>query len=413
MKRIKLLFSLWLVSFSLLKAQNNSENNSFISLNSFQPSDTNFSDLKQLDSYFENKTLIGLGESTHGTSEFTLMRHRIFKYLITNHQFNTFFLEADYGACQHINRYIHGKDDSLLVAIRKINLWPWMTKEMYELIEWMKEYNSENENKISFVGSDMQFINDDLLEIKKLIKGNASLEAKLDKINEIKSMDYIKDTAARKVNYYKWNELKKMIDTRKFTTDQKLTYEWNCIGIDLFFEFFNDTKIFSNFRVSCMAKNINDYMNLDSSIKGIYFAHNGHAQKWNIDRGKFGKEIKTGGFLHQLIGENYFCISLDFYSGKLLAYDPKGSALQNFESISTDKKSIGNYLNKFNQPILICPSKFIPDIEKKNIRSIGAVFEKTERQRNHYMYYGNLNYSVFDAIIFIRETTPTTYLFKK
>lgn len=52
------------------------------------------SDLGTLDSLFTNRKIIGVGESTHGTSEFTTMRYRLFKYLVENHEFNTFFLEA-------------------------------------------------------------------------------------------------------------------------------------------------------------------------------------------------------------------------------------------------------------------------------------------------------------------------------
>ena len=57
-------------------------------IKSCNPSDTNYKDLDLLGVNFNNFKIIGLGEGTHGTSEFTQMRHRIFKYLVQKHNFN-------------------------------------------------------------------------------------------------------------------------------------------------------------------------------------------------------------------------------------------------------------------------------------------------------------------------------------
>ena len=59
--------------------------------------------LKELSPLFKNIKVVAMGESTHGTSEFTILRFKMFKYLVENHQFNTFFLEADYANCLRIN----------------------------------------------------------------------------------------------------------------------------------------------------------------------------------------------------------------------------------------------------------------------------------------------------------------------
>ena len=61
------------------------------SLQSYSPT-SDLTDLDQLDTIFKTKRLIGIGEATHGTHEFTLMRHRIFKYLAEKHNYNTFFI---------------------------------------------------------------------------------------------------------------------------------------------------------------------------------------------------------------------------------------------------------------------------------------------------------------------------------
>ena len=80
-----------------------------------------------------------------------------------------------------------------------------MTEEMKTFIEWMKEYNSENGNNLSFVGCDMQLINDDLYEIKRMVEKDTLLVNKINKLNQTKSMDYYKDTTARRINRNIWD----------------------------------------------------------------------------------------------------------------------------------------------------------------------------------------------------------------
>jgi len=64
---------------------------------------------KAIDRYFDDVKIAGLGESTHGTSEFHTFRAKLFKYLVKNKGFNTLFLEADYADCIAISDYVAGE----------------------------------------------------------------------------------------------------------------------------------------------------------------------------------------------------------------------------------------------------------------------------------------------------------------
>ncbi len=96
------------------------------------------------DTMFHQKRIIGLGEATHGTSEFTTVRHKLFQYLVEKKGFNTFVLEADYSGCQRINRYINGQTDDPKAALSEVQYWVWHTEEMLNLIEWMRLYNQSH-----------------------------------------------------------------------------------------------------------------------------------------------------------------------------------------------------------------------------------------------------------------------------
>ena len=87
---MRILTSLFLFISSITFSQGN--------IKSIELSDSgnmlNIDYLRSLDSTFEKVTLIGLGESTHGTSEFTIIRGEIFKYLVENHNYTVFFFRS-------------------------------------------------------------------------------------------------------------------------------------------------------------------------------------------------------------------------------------------------------------------------------------------------------------------------------
>jgi len=60
-------------------------------------------------SYFDklaDKKIVGLGEATHGTSEFFKAKFKIFKYLVEHHNYKVFAFEADVGESIYINQAI-------------------------------------------------------------------------------------------------------------------------------------------------------------------------------------------------------------------------------------------------------------------------------------------------------------------
>lgn len=117
-------------------------------------------DLRWLDPLV-NKSVVGLGEATHGTAEFFEAKHRIFRYLMENHGYKVYAFEADFGESIYIDEAIQkgnaGEIGSLMNA--KMHFWTWKTEEVKALLEWMCTYNQgkAEEDKIHYVGVDCQF----------------------------------------------------------------------------------------------------------------------------------------------------------------------------------------------------------------------------------------------------------------
>ena len=106
----------------------------------------------------ENITLLSIGEAAHGCKEMQELKLSVFKEMVEKRGFTAFALEADYGECAEINRYIQGGEGSAEEMVQKFAFPIYHTKEMAELISWMREWNESapEEKKVRFYGFDMQ-----------------------------------------------------------------------------------------------------------------------------------------------------------------------------------------------------------------------------------------------------------------
>lgn len=119
---------------------------------------TGFSDLKPLESVFKNVRIVGLGEASHGQREFFQFKHRMLEFLVNRLGFKAFSLEASYPACMNINEYVvYGRGDPRK-ALASQGFDVFDTQEFFDLIEWMRRYNSKlpEAKRIKFLGYDMQ-----------------------------------------------------------------------------------------------------------------------------------------------------------------------------------------------------------------------------------------------------------------
>lgn len=113
-------------------------------------------DLEFLGDLVGDARIVALGEGTHGTAEFFRMKHRITRYLAEEMGFTHFAIEASMPECERINAYVHGGMGDPAELIAGMYFWTWRTREVLDLVAWMRDYNSRG-GEISFQGFDMQF----------------------------------------------------------------------------------------------------------------------------------------------------------------------------------------------------------------------------------------------------------------
>ena len=102
--------------------------------------------------------IVALGEATHGNKEFQQLRLDVFQVLVEKYGVRAFALEGDFGGCEAINRYIHGADGTAAEALSATGFAIYRTKEMENLVEWMRNYNASatQGDDLRFYGFDME-----------------------------------------------------------------------------------------------------------------------------------------------------------------------------------------------------------------------------------------------------------------
>jgi erythromycin esterase len=113
-------------------------------------------DLAAFDRIVGDARVVALGESTHGTSEFFLVKHRLLEHLVRTRGFSAFAIEANQLAVETLNRYVQGGPGTASDAMR-VMFAVWNTEEMLELVVWMRAWNAANPGRaMRFLGYDMQ-----------------------------------------------------------------------------------------------------------------------------------------------------------------------------------------------------------------------------------------------------------------
>lgn len=298
-----------------------------------KPLETDDSQLEVLD-FLKNSQIVGLGEATHGTREFFQMKFRIFKYLVEKHGFKIFGFEADFAESIYIDRYITtGEGDLRQLMKTKMHFWVWRTEEVYELLEWMRQYNKDKSRKdmIRYFGFDCQFNTyqaDLLMEyletvslqyletVKEFLKSvpthtyskydNTSVNEDLERYLEFKNqLEAI-------YNYISHNELEFVTasDNEKYIISKQLVRTLIQTNEILYIYYVNGSSI-SNSRDIYMAENalwLQNLINKDTKI--ALWAHNGHIANDPTYRGdSMGKVIRD------TLGAKYQNIAFSFSSG--------------------------------------------------------------------------------------------------
>jgi erythromycin esterase-like protein len=111
------------------------------------------------------RSIVLLGEASHGTHEFYRERIRITQRLITEKGFNAVAVEADWPDAYRVNRFVRGVGEDAdatdaLAGFKRFPTWMWRNADVLDFVGWLRDYNERSSSrKIGFYGLDLYSMN--------------------------------------------------------------------------------------------------------------------------------------------------------------------------------------------------------------------------------------------------------------
>lgn len=361
---------------------------------------------ERLGTDFSAMKLVGLGEATHGTAEFTQARHQIFRYLVERHGYRVFVLEDEWlGGMRVTDALEQGMDvRQALEALTKKGTF--LTAESLAMFEWMASFNSTHrDDPISVYGADMQNWQAVLEGMEELARrmpslGTAAARMKstistfLDQAGDAQHFTQTATPDTFKLPLRAIRDLEAEImpelrgpgqpkSTRRLIGLATLPGQWmrkvsadylsllaDMRGDDFARSVRADQELASLMGPACrtsgftcrdeaMAANIALALDIENR-RGVYWAHNGHVARhlnhpdiiWANPRPpQVPVEPNTGSLLTDRFGPAYFPIITDFYAGSFLAREMATPTLKSWTVTSVaGPNSLHTRLHQLGEP---------------------------------------------------------------
>jgi erythromycin esterase len=384
---------------------------------------TGFNDLKPFKQILKGVTVLGLGEASHGTSEFFRMKHRMLEFLVKEMGYTSFYIEASMSRCRYINDYVLSGKGNLDTATVIQGFVTWRVEEVRSMIEWIRNYNKlvPEEKKVKFLGYDLQ-IND--FAWKDLQKFYSEVNPTLNHFIDSLIKQTTRAAWLSNGNATQENEGRKLFETaRKSCIDiltdlilkegqyeyasSKLVYQQNLMNIKLIIQEIESFKDGLNDRRDYyMAQNILTLLNNEKKdAKVVVWAHNMHIEKSFVQN-----YSSMGYFLSQSLKDSYYALGFEFYKG---AFQTRNYDLNN-HSKNWDVVSIGAppvsslpwFLNSTGKAKLYVNLR---SAQVKKYSTFNQTIEMHSFGSGYSPKYGKETFADklenFDGLIFINEST--------
>jgi len=276
--------------------------------------------------------IVGLGEATHGTREFCQLKHRIFRYLVEEHNFRVLAYEYSFRKSIAINQYVmHGKGD--LDSLLSGESWIQNNEEVKDLLRWMRDYNRDKvyHDKIRYIGVDTQLDAMRLQEVLSHLENEHQAFCRahpllLDKIKELEKIDYASISSAEYIRRTAlYQDLASAVLNYSGPDHEVLTLIVSSLlsSHDFLYSIF---VLKENPRDRQLADNVLHICSLlANKQKVVVWAHNAHVG-YNPDYYGPG-EGSMGKFLKDTLQDLYLTIGTAFSQGgfKAVMIDPSGA----------------------------------------------------------------------------------------
>ncbi|MCK4879345.1 MAG: erythromycin esterase family protein [Bacteroidales bacterium] len=387
-------------------------------------------DLRWLDPLAE-KSVVALGESTHGTAEFFNAKHRIFRYLVESHGFKVFAFEADFGESVFIDEAVQQGSAAEIDALMrsKMHFWTWKTEEVKDLLEWMCNYNlgKPEEEKVHYMGVDCQFNTyHPEMAMDYLRSTGIPFQAYADSILQV-----ARTASEQSFESYSSESFDTYLRKLEALQDSMTVYKDDMIGasseqeyqlqariVEVIMQvsevrFYSQTQQSSiNYRDKYMAENTAWLLDYFEDEKIVVWAHNFH-----ISNMEYGVTGSMGNYLTYQLGDQYSTIGFLFSHGTLTAVGMEG---ENYTELGTQTLDTIPKENSLNA-IMSYTGEPAFSIELETLRNYLGWFNAFNRGMEYFQmgavynnrpedYYSTFDPDLFHFIIYFDKSTASKLL---
>ena len=375
-------------------------------------------DFSYLDGPLDSIELVGYGEDTHGTAEFTQLAGELFLYLVRKKGFRSLVIEDSFGAARKMDRFVQGE----IAEVRDVlwyGNWRYYTTQFVELLTRLRDYNRLHPgDPVHVYGPEMQYVNTDAEFLQHYLRGQGAaidlsplLEVATiwnDRSNSQIATDAVLIARADSL-LRAGREIWRTADSIAFdyarqhltvmqqylTAHQQTTWEPK-----------------HELREAGMFENIEWIRARSPWGKAMYWAHNGHVYYGSVN----GDIVATGRRLRGRYGNRYYVIGTDIGTGRVLAHaadaEETGWGLAERTMPQIDSTTLTACLDGWGSPNYFVDLRAahqnpaLRDYMRQTYRSMagaGAQVRSEPVEVGRYLQQ-------FDGLIYLRESSPVEVL---
>lgn len=373
------------------------------------------SDLAPIAQSLQGVTLLGLGEATHGTSEFFKLKQRLVAHASQRLGFTGVAIEGGSALAEALNRHVAGQG-GLAEALAREPLGWWNTEELWAFANWARQEAQRGGPTLRFASADFQSPQADM----------AALLAKLPEPLKAEAKQAFAGIAWEALLWESFGNLpqaqrearvaavKRVHDQLPGRSSALLKHQawlvWQAAELRLMVS--NPATAMQGFarRDALMAEQLLWLQGQAGFAKLIYWAHNSHVGRFSTYAGIPGFD-STGLKLSQSLKGRYQALGSSFDRGAVSAMPAFGGSYQSIAVGEALPNSVDALLKQAG-PLHWLPVGQVPAAsplgawlgQERPMRNVGYVVDpKSPPEALHHPVRAS---QAFDALIHLAESRP-------
>lgn len=341
---------------------------------------------------FLEHRILAIGETVHGTKTMNDIAIAIIKERILKHKCRFVLLEIPLEYSFYINRYVHNDPNFKLSDISTFFDIFLYSESILSFIQWVKEYNSKNDENISIWGFDINYVQ---------LKSRVDLFNFLYNLNTNKRFEEL--DSIYKLLLDTKTSFEKIISV--FNENNNLTTMFNEDELKLMLYCMKITQQYSS---SCYRYiNRDKYMTeiatfiIDNFLKknetATIFAHFGHLNYLTTQESSLINYSSCGYYMKSKYKDDYRCIALTTNQGTAMLTKSGSTFGGASKLIQPPQESLEYQLNRLNMDSIYLPMSGLSCSDVFKIRIIG-----NSNTENQFRYI--IPKSRIDGVLFIKKS---------